>query len=50
MGTEYRPVRWYAEKARRIYRRIVESGMGREGGAEGIRNYLEIKLSQQVWA
>lgn len=25
------------------------SGMGREGGAEGIRDYLDIKLSQQVW-
>ena len=26
------------------------SGMGREGGIEGIRDYLDIKLSQQVWA
>jgi succinate-semialdehyde dehydrogenase/glutarate-semialdehyde dehydrogenase len=26
------------------------SGMGREGGSEGIRDYLDIKLSQMVWA
>ena len=26
------------------------SGMGREGGIEGIRDYLDIKLSQTVWA
>jgi succinate-semialdehyde dehydrogenase/glutarate-semialdehyde dehydrogenase len=26
------------------------SGMGREGGIEGIRDYLDIKLSQMVWA
>ena len=26
------------------------SGMGREGGIEGIRDYLDIKSSQMVWA
>jgi succinate-semialdehyde dehydrogenase/glutarate-semialdehyde dehydrogenase len=26
------------------------SGMGREGGTEGIRDYLEVKSSQMVWA
>lgn len=26
------------------------SGMGREGGAEGIRDYLDVKSSQVVWA
>lgn len=26
------------------------SGMGREGGIEGIRDYLDVKLSQTVWA
>ncbi|MFC3084419.1 NAD-dependent succinate-semialdehyde dehydrogenase [Tabrizicola soli] len=26
------------------------SGMGREGGVEGIRDYLDIKSSQMVWA
>lgn len=26
------------------------SGMGREGGAEGIRDYLDVKLSQTVWS
>lgn len=26
------------------------SGMGREGGAEGIRDYLDVKSSQMVWA
>ena len=27
-----------------------QSGMGREGGIEGIRDYLDIKSSQMVWA
>jgi succinate-semialdehyde dehydrogenase/glutarate-semialdehyde dehydrogenase len=27
-----------------------QSGMGREGGTEGIRDYLEVKSSQMVWA
>lgn len=27
-----------------------QSGMGREGGAEGIRDYLEVKSAQVVWA
>ncbi len=26
------------------------SGMGREGGSEGIRDYLDVKSSQMVWA
>lgn len=26
------------------------SGMGREGGTEGIRDYLDVKSSQMVWA
>ena len=26
------------------------SGMGREGGAEGIRDYLDVKSSQMVWS
>ena len=26
------------------------SGMGREGGIEGIRDYLDVKSSQVVWA
>jgi succinate-semialdehyde dehydrogenase / glutarate-semialdehyde dehydrogenase len=26
------------------------SGMGREGGVEGIRDYLDVKSSQMVWA
>ena len=26
------------------------SGMGREGGIEGIRDYLDVKSSQMVWA
>lgn len=26
------------------------SGMGREGGVEGIRDYLDVKSSQVVWA
>ena len=26
------------------------SGMGREGGTEGIRDYLDVKSSQMVWS